>query len=71
MVNQKRVEQKLPLLLTDGPWYSGELDRNAYLMRKFKRTKPDLYATHLNDILSKLQAVQKDIDPKLNGNGKR
>jgi hypothetical protein len=66
VVNRKRVEQKLPLLMTDGPWYSSELDRNTYLTRKFRHTNPDEYAADLNDLMNKLATIHKKIDPKAN-----
>ena len=62
MVNQKRVEQKLPLLMTDGPWWSSELDRNEIRLKKFKRCVPNRYVLHRNNILNELDALRKEMD---------
>ena len=69
MVNQQRVEKKLPLLLTDGPWYSSELDRNIYRLQKFKRVAPEKYVSHRNNILNELDNLKRDMD-SFSKNGK-
>jgi hypothetical protein len=62
MVDPKRVERKLPLLITDAPWYSGELDRNEYQLSKFKRGAPEKYALHTNNIIKELSALRQELD---------
>ena len=67
MVNPKRVEQKLPLLITNGPWWSTELDRNEYRLKKFKQRAPALYQQHRGNILSDLEKLKRDVDRVIDG----
>ena len=62
MVNQKRVERKLPLLITDGPWYSNELDRNEYRVKQFKKRKPEKYAQHREQLILDLEKFKRDVE---------
>jgi hypothetical protein len=62
MVDPKRVERKLPILLTNGPWFSSELDRNEWRLQKFKRQYPDKFIMHRNNIIKSLEELHKDID---------
>ncbi len=71
MVNQKRVEQKLPLLIADGSWASFDIDRYEYRMSKFKRSEPQKYAQHRNQIITDLEKLKRELDAMFNGNGKR
>lgn len=66
MVNQKRVEQKLPLLITDGPWWSFEIDRNEYRLRQLKKREPAKYQQHRNQITMDLEKLRRDVDSVLN-----
>lgn len=62
MVNQKRVERKLPLLITDAPWWSTELDRNEYRVKQFKKREPRKYQQHCSTLLVDLEKLKRDID---------
>jgi hypothetical protein len=67
MVTSKRVEQKLPLLITDGPWWTFEIDRNEYRLRQFKKREPTKYQQHRNQIITDLEKLKRDVDAILNG----
>jgi len=69
MVNQKRVERKLPLLITDAPWWSTELDRNEYRVKQFKKKKPQLHQQHCDNLLRELNKYKDDVDALFGGNG--
>jgi hypothetical protein len=70
MVNQKRVERKLPLLITDGPWWSPELDRNEYRLKQFKKKEPLRYQIHRDVLLTELDKLKRDVDRFLEQNRK-
>ena len=61
MVNQKRIEQKLPLLITNTPWITGELDVNEYRVQKFKQRKPERYLHYRNELLFNLEGLEKEV----------
>lgn len=67
MVNKKRVEGKLHLLITDGPWWSSELDRNEYRVKQFKKRSPALYEQHSTRIIIDLEKLKRDVDAIING----
>ena len=71
MVNEKRVERKLPLLITDGPWWSNELDRNLYRVQQFKKREPKLFLQHRNKLIVDLEQLKLDVDRSMNGNSKK
>lgn len=62
MVDAKRVEKKLPLLITEAPWYSYELDQKYYQLKKFKKQKPDQFNFHKTKIMSELEALDKALE---------
>ena len=61
MVDAKRVEQKLPLLITNTPWITGELDVNEYRVQKFKQRRPDRYLHYRNELLTNLEGLEKEV----------
>ncbi len=67
MVNHRRVEQKLPILITDGPWYTSELDRNIYRITQFKKRDPTRFQQHKNQIIMDLEKLRRDVDKSVNG----
>lgn len=71
MVDIKRVERKIPLLITDGPWFSGELDRNESRIRKFKQQAPDRYIARRNNIINELAALRHDVDEFMQNNSRK
>ncbi len=56
----RRVEKKLPNLITVDPW-TIELDRNVYRLEQFKRKAPEQYAAHTARILGDLDALRIDV----------
>ncbi len=62
MVNPKRVEQKIPLLITDSPWWTGEQDRNEYRLRQFKKREPQKYRQHRDVLLLELEKLKQELD---------
>jgi hypothetical protein len=62
MVDTKRLERKLPILLTNGPWFSSELDRNEWQLKKFKQQYPDKFIMRRNNIINELEALHNDIE---------
>jgi uncharacterized membrane protein YkgB len=74
MVNPKRVEQKIPLLISNGPSFSWEYEEKEYLTRKLKRNEPSEYNFHINGILDHLNALEQKAllqKRKHNGDGHR
>ena len=61
MVDTKRVEKKLPLLITDTHWLTGELDINEYRVQKFKQRHPDRYLHYRNELLQNLEGLSKEV----------
>ena len=61
MVNPKRVEQKLPLLITNGPSWSWEAEEKMHLVMKLKRENPDLFNSHRHKIISDFEALERDV----------
>lgn len=62
MVNSKRIEQKLSLLITDGPWWTFEVDRNEYRLRQLKKREPAKYQQHQNQIIMDLEKLKRDVN---------
>lgn len=62
MVDPKRLEKKLPSLITETPWITGELDINQYRVQKFKVRHPDRYLHYRNELLDNLEALAKEVD---------
>jgi hypothetical protein len=62
MVNAKRIEQKMPLLITDGPSFSWEYDCNEYRLSKFKRGQPERYLHYRNEALNLFGGLKKEVD---------
>jgi hypothetical protein len=66
MVNEKRIERKLPLLITDAPWWSTELDRNEYRVKQFKKRMPQKYRQHCDALRVDLEKLKRDVDALFN-----
>lgn len=71
MINSKRVEKKLPLLITYGPWWTDELDRNEYRLQVFRKREPQRYQQHRDTLLKALGNLKVDVDASINGYGKK
>jgi len=73
MVNPKRIEQKLPLLISNGPSIGFDFQEKEWWLHKMKRQAPDQYELHRNKILSDFEALERDVlalrQKKLSGNG--
>ena len=66
----KRIEKKLPNLITESPW-SIELDRNDYRLEQFKRKAPERYTKHREQILGDLDSLRIDMTIWFETNKKR
>ncbi len=58
MVNRDRVRQKIPILLTDAPWWSGKVDTKYSQVKKFRVKAPEKYLAYENKVV----AVLKELD---------
>ena len=58
MVNPKRIEQKFPLLISNGPSWSWEYEEKEYLVQKLKQKDPTVYALHRNKIVNEIEALE-------------
>lgn len=61
MVNPKRIEQKLTLMITTGFTFSYEYEQKDYLLHKFKKTNPSRYEFYLNKIINNYMALEKEV----------
>jgi hypothetical protein len=66
MVNEKRIERKLPLLITDAPWWTFEIDRNEYRVKQFKKREPRKYRQHCDALRVDLEKFKRDVDALFN-----
>ena len=72
MVNPKRIDQKIPLLISNGSSLGWEYEEKEYLVRKLKRNNPTEYNQHVNEIINSLAALEKKaLLQKKNHNGHR
>ena len=66
MVNAKRVEQKLPSLFVDGPTTKkknkNSLIRYRYRLKQFKKKKPGLYNTLMNEHVAVLEKIETAVN---------
>jgi hypothetical protein len=62
LVNELRVKQKLSILLTDGPWYSSELDSINYQLKKYRVEHPEKYTYYFNNIVKNLTDLRRELD---------
>jgi hypothetical protein len=61
MVNPKRIEQKLPLLISDGPSWGWDYGEKEWWLMKLKRNSPDQFASHRNRIINDFEALERDV----------
>ena len=62
MINPKRVEDKLPLLITSGSSLGWEYEANSYRLNKFKKSNPERYNFLKNNIMSNLEELHKEVN---------
>lgn len=61
MVNPKRIEQKLPLMITQGSSLSWEYQEKEHLVQKMKHNNPEIYNHYRNKIIDLYQAFEHDV----------
>jgi hypothetical protein len=64
MVDKKRLEQKLPVILTNGtttPENFNEYRRQAYHLKQLKKKDPTLYNSRISAIVSALASLEEEV----------
>jgi len=61
MVNPKKIEQKLPYLIADGPSIGFDYEEKDWWLKKLKRNAPDQFEFHRNKIINDFEALERDV----------